>query len=149
MTNALDTGTTNGTSDPLFLGLRTAIYPAPDLPAAKAWMTALLGVEPYFDTDFYVGYTVAGYELALDPHADPARGVITYWGVADADAAHQRLVDAGATADGPVEEVGDAIRTATFTLPHSGAVFGIIENPHFHLLLGPAPIPGQAVSSDS
>jgi hypothetical protein len=140
MTNVAGTGTTSGVSDhgPLLLGLRTTIYPAPDLAAAKAWMSALLGVEPYFDTDFYVGYTVAGYELALDPHADPARGVITYWGVADADDAHQRLLDAGATANGPVEDVGDAIRCATFTLPHSGAVFGIIENPHFRLFDGQA-----------
>lgn len=117
----------------VFLGLRTAIYPAPDLAAAKSWMTALLGTQPYFDADFYVGYQVAGYELALDPHADPARGVITYWGVADAEAAHRRLVETGATPDGPVQDVGDGIRTATFQLPHSGGVLGIIENPHFAL----------------
>ena len=121
-----------------YLGLRTAIYPAPDLDAAKAWMTALLGVGPYFDTDFYVGYQVAGYELALDPHADPARGVVTYWGVADADAAYAHLVDAGATPDGVVQDVGDGIRTATFVLPLGGAALGIIENPHFALPEAPA-----------
>ncbi len=116
-----------------FLGLRTAIYPAPDLAAAKAWMSTMLGLEPYFDTDFYVGFSVAGYELALDPHADPARGVIVYWGVADADTAHRRLTEAGATPDGPVEDVGDGIRAATFTLPHGSGVFGIIQNPQFQL----------------
>ncbi len=51
----------------MFLGLRTVIYPAPDLAAAKAWYTRLLGVEPYFDEPFYVGFSVAGYELALGP----------------------------------------------------------------------------------
>ena len=55
-------------------GLRTVIYPAPDLDAAKAWWTALLGQEPYFDQPFYVGYEVAGYELGLLPDADPADG---------------------------------------------------------------------------
>lgn len=115
----------------LFLGLRTAIYPAPDLAALKTWMTGLLGIEPYFNTDFYVGFNVGGYELALDPDADPVRGVTTYWGVADADTAHQRLVQAGATPAGPVEEAGGGIRTATFTLPYAGGVLGIIENPHF------------------
>ncbi len=66
----------------------------------------MLGIAPYFDTDFYVGYNLARYELALDPHADPARGVLTYWGVADAETAHRRLVEAGATAEGSVQDVG-------------------------------------------
>jgi len=35
-------------------GLRTAIYPAPDLAVAKAWWTVQLGVEPYFDQPSYV-----------------------------------------------------------------------------------------------
>ena len=117
-------------TSPVLLGLRTAIYPAPDLAAAKTWFTAMLGIEPYFDTDFYVGYQVGGYELALDPNGDPARGVITYWGVPEADEAYRALVESGATPDGPVQDVGDAIRTASFVLPHGG-VFGIIENPHF------------------
>ena len=60
----------------MFLGLRTVIYPTPDLAASKAWFARLLGVEPYFDEPFYVGFNVAGYELALDPSGDPA----TYWG---------------------------------------------------------------------
>lgn len=115
----------------MFLGLRTVIYPATDLPAAKEWFTRLLGIEPYFDADFYVGFTVGGYELALDPHADPSDGPLTYWGVADADAGFATLVAAGAIARGEVESVGDGIRTATFVLPNGAGVLGIIENPHF------------------
>jgi hypothetical protein len=37
-------------------GLRTVIYPAPELEAAKRWWTELLGEPPYFDEPFYVGY---------------------------------------------------------------------------------------------
>src|SRR5664280_2834207 len=37
-------------------GLRTIIYPAPDLDAARAWWTRALGRDPYFDQPFYVGY---------------------------------------------------------------------------------------------
>jgi len=61
-----------GEGQRMFLGLRTVIYPAPDLAASKAWFTRLLGLEPYFDEAFSVGFTVAGYELALDPSGDPA-----------------------------------------------------------------------------
>ncbi len=119
----------------MFLGLRTIIYPAPDLEASKAWFTQLLGIEPYFDQPFYVGFTVAGYELALDPSGDPATGPVTYWGVPDAEAALTTLLDAGATGRGTVQDVGDGIRVATVIEP-GGSVLGVIENPHFRL---PAP----------
>ncbi len=116
----------------MFLGLSTVIYPAPDLAASKAWFTRLLGVEPYFDEPFYVGFNVAGYERALDPDGDLATGPVTYWGVADADSALAQLLDAGATLRGDVQDVGDRIRVATVLEP-GGAVLGVIENPHFEL----------------
>jgi catechol 2,3-dioxygenase-like lactoylglutathione lyase family enzyme len=111
----------------VFLGLRTVIYPAPDLAASKAWYAALLGVEPYFDEPFYVGFDVGGYELGLHPETDVAE---TYWGVEDIEAAHAALLAAGATERSPVSDVGEGIRVATVLEP-SGAVLGIIHNPHF------------------
>ncbi len=129
----------------MFLGLRTIIYPAVDLVASRAWYSELLGAEPYFDEPFYVGFTVGGYELGLDPQGDPAVGPITYWGVADADAALRSLLERGATARSPVQEVGGGIRVAT-VLEAGGAVLGIIENPHFELpavASSPAPGPGR------
>jgi predicted enzyme related to lactoylglutathione lyase len=112
------------------LGLRTVIYPAPDLPAATTWFTELLGHPPYFEQPFYVGYDVAGYELALDPNAAPGAGPRTYWGVADAEAGLAALVAAGAPVVDEVTEVGDGIKVALVREP-GGALFGIIENPHF------------------
>jgi catechol 2,3-dioxygenase-like lactoylglutathione lyase family enzyme len=117
----------------VFLGLRTVIYPAPDLARSTAWFTAMLGQQPYFDEPFYVGFQVAGYELGLDPSADPARGPVTYWGVPDADIALAALLDAGAIPDAAaVQDVGDGIRVATVREP-GGSLLGIIENPHFRL----------------
>ena len=55
-------------------GLRTVIYPAPDLAAAKAWWTNLTGISPYFDEPFYVGFELAGYELGLLPTRIPPTG---------------------------------------------------------------------------
>ncbi len=118
-----------------FLGLRTAIYHAPDLTKAKAWYSRVLGIEPYFDQPFYIGFNVGGYELGLDP--DPsspasAGGVVVYWGVSDADAALRRLLSLGAAARTDVQDVGEGIRVATVLDPF-GNVFGVIENPHFKL----------------
>lgn len=116
----------------MFLGLRTTIYPAPDLAASRAWFSALLGADPYFDEPFYVGFDVAGYELALDPAGDVATGPVTYWGVPDVDTALAQLLAIGATAHSDVHDVGGGIRVATVLEP-GGAVLGIIENPHFRL----------------
>ncbi|MDQ1485008.1 MAG: hypothetical protein QOJ62_701 [Actinomycetota bacterium] len=111
-------------------GLRTVIYPAPDLEAAKRWWSTLLGVQPYFDQPFYVGYEIAGYELGLLPVADPADGALTYWGVDDVAAAVADALALGASEHAPATDVGEGIVTATVRAP-DGAILGLIYNPHF------------------
>ena len=111
-------------------GLRTVIYPSPDLAAAKAWWTSLLGADPYFDEPFYVGYDVGGYELGLLPTADPLDGALTYWGVADVASAVADAMAVGAVEHTPIAEVGEGIITATVRTP-PGAILGLIHNPHF------------------
>src|SRR4051812_6102906 len=122
--------------NPNFLGLRTAIYHAPDLDKTKAWYSKVLGIDPYFDQPFYVGFNVGGYELGLDPDLSAKSegpGTVTvYWGVADANASRKRLLSLGAFERTAVQEVGEGIRVATVFDPF-GNVFGIIENPHFKL----------------
>lgn len=123
-----------------FLGLRTAKYSVKDLPAARAWYREVLGIEPYFDEPFYVGFNVGGYELGLVPDeaAGPSRAEagVAYWGVADAERAFARLLSLGAVAQEPVTEVGGGIKVGAVHDPF-GNVLGVIENPHF--TLGPAP----------
>jgi predicted enzyme related to lactoylglutathione lyase len=122
--------------DSHFRGLRTVIYPTPDLAKAKSWYAKALGIEPYFDQPFYVGFNVSGYELGLDPDALTASGgkggSVAYWGVANAEAAFRRLITLGAIERSAVQEVGEGIRVATVFDPF-GNIFGIIENPHFKL----------------
>jgi predicted enzyme related to lactoylglutathione lyase len=119
-----------------FRGLRTVIYHAPDLAKARAWYAKALGIEPYFDQPFYVGFNVAGYELGLDPDASSTpggnAGVVAYWGVADAEAAFQHLISIGAKERSAIQDVGEGIRVATVFDPFAN-IFGIIENPHFKL----------------
>lgn len=115
----------------MILGLRTAIYPVPDLTAGKAFYSAVLGVEPYFDEPYYVGYQVGGFELGLLPDETPhADGCEALWGVADADAAYAQLLALGAKPLVPVKDVGGGIRVADVLDPF-GNRFSIIENPHF------------------
>jgi catechol 2,3-dioxygenase-like lactoylglutathione lyase family enzyme len=124
----------------VFLGLRTVVYPAPDLAASKSWWAAALGVEPYFDQPFYVGFNPGGYELGLDPNADPSTGPRTYWGVRNITAASAHLIATGAAVVDAVQDVGDGIKLGTFRSP-GGDLVGLIENPAFKLQ--PAPDAGD------
>lgn len=118
-----------------FLGLRTAIYKVQNMPAATEWYTNILGIAPYFNEPFYVGFNVAGYELGLHPEEEITTkpdSVMTYWGVNDVAATHAMLLAAGATPHEDPTDVGDGIVTAAVKDPW-GNVFGIIFNPHFKL----------------
>lgn len=113
-------------------GLRTVIYPVADLAAAKLWWTSLLGVEPYFDQPFYVGFEVAGYELGLLPDASPADGALTYWGVESVQDAMDAAIALGAVEHTAAAEVGEGIVTGS-VLTATGSIVGFIRNPKFRL----------------
>ena len=113
-------------------GLRTVIYPSENLDASKSWWSSFLGIEPYFDQPFYVGYSVGGYELGLLPDADPSDGALAYWGVPDVQKAIDTALASGATEHSPAADVGDGIVTGSVRTP-DGSVLGFIFNPHFTL----------------
>jgi len=107
-----------------------------NLDRAKEWYGLVLGIRPYFDEPFYVGFNVGGFELGLQPDGPnvpcASTGVIAYWGVDDANAAVGRLLELGATEHSGVQDVGDDIRVATVLDPY-GNVLDVIRNPHFSL----------------
>jgi predicted enzyme related to lactoylglutathione lyase len=117
-----------------FLGLRTAIYHVPDMDKAKAWYRSVLGVDPYFDQPFYIGFNVGGFELGLHPadaaHPPGPSGAVTYWGVERMTTAWPRLLGLGAVAVSAPQDVGDGIQVATVKDPF-GNLLGLIENTHF------------------
>lgn len=119
----------------MFLGLRTAIYHVDEIDKGKAWYSMVFGIQPYFDQRFYVGYNVSGYELGLQPtesSGEKADGAVAYWGVENAEAAVQWLIENGAAIHEALQDVGEGIKVATVKDPF-GNVLGIIENPHFKL----------------
>lgn len=119
----------------MFQGLRTVVYHVDDIEHARNWYSQALGIEPYFDQPFYVGFNIGGYELGLQPtRADrtPNPYVVAYWGVAEIEATLARLVESGATLHSDLEDVGDNIRLAVVLDPFGNA-FGIIDNPNFKL----------------
>jgi predicted enzyme related to lactoylglutathione lyase len=112
-------------------GLRTAIYPTPDLAKAKPWYESVFQRKPYFDEPFYVGFEVGGFELGLIPDGKPGEdGAKALWGVDDIAAEVIRLNALGVEVVGDVQEVGGGIKVVAIRDPF-GNLVGLIENPGF------------------
>jgi predicted enzyme related to lactoylglutathione lyase len=117
----------------MLLGLRTAIYHVPDITEGRDWYAKALGIQPYFDQPFYVGFQVGGFELGLVPDERPAGkegGVDVYWGVEDIQSAFQQFLAAGAKKLKDVEDVGGDIKVVILLDPFDNRL-GLIYNPHF------------------
>ncbi len=115
-------------------GLRTCIYLVNDLTQATEWYSDAFKVQPYFNEPFYVGFSIGGYELGLQPSEVTANeknsGSKTYWGVNDVHKEYARLIELGATEHGVPTNVGGEIVVASVLDPW-GNLLGIIYNPDF------------------
>lgn len=95
-------------------GFTTIVAPVRDLTAAKAIYTALLGVEPHTDEDFYVGYNVDGCEFGLNPAGfdQGETGPLALVDVDDVRATIETLVAAGAEVVSEPADVGGGAKIA-------------------------------------
>ena len=89
-------------------GMRTVIYPVKDLARAKMLYSKLLGIEPYLDGPYYVGFRVGDQEIGLDPngHSAGMKGPVGYWHASDIKESLRLLLDAGAQMQQEVKDVG-------------------------------------------
>ncbi len=95
-------------------GISLVVYPVKDIAQAKTLYSTLLGVEPYVDGAYYVGFRVGDQEIGLDPHGhhQGLTGPIGYFTVSDIRASLQTLVDAGAQIQQEVRNVGGGMLIA-------------------------------------
>lgn len=77
-------------------GIKTVIYPVKDIAGAKTLFSKLLGVEPYADAPYYVGFRVGELEIGLDPNGHK-QGMTAYYHVDDIKQSLQSLQDSGLT----------------------------------------------------
>ena len=111
-------------------GANLIVYPVKDLAQAKALYSKLLGVDPYVDGPYYVGFRSGDQELGLDPngHSSGQTGPIVYWRVEDITARLQELVAAGAETQKPVTDVGGGLLIAWVTDADGNAI-GLRQEP--------------------
>ncbi len=106
--------------------MNAIIYPVRDRARAKELYAAWLGVEPYVDSAYYVGFRVGDHEVGLDPHGfdQGLTGPVGYIDVSDIEGALSRLEAAGATRKDDPHDVGGGMLIATVTDP-DGHVIGL------------------------
>jgi predicted enzyme related to lactoylglutathione lyase len=93
-------------------GVNTIIYPVKDVDQARALFGALLGVEPFTESPYYVGYMVGNQQIGLDPHGHE-HGMTAYYDVDDLRSTLQALLNAGAQIVQDVKDVGGGGLIAT------------------------------------
>ena len=118
------------------LGLRTVVYMVEELEKAKNWYANAFGLKPYYDSPYYVGFNVGGYELGLHP-IEEAKGkdtgtVLHYWGVENVQKSYETLLTLGATKHEKPFDVEGGLTLASVYDPWEN-IIGIIYNPHFKL----------------
>jgi predicted enzyme related to lactoylglutathione lyase len=89
--------------------IKILVYPAKDLKAGKSFFNTFLGVEPYVDSVYYVGYKIEGLEIGLDPNG---KATIAYIDVQDIKKSLQSLLDSGANIYQDISEVGGGLLIA-------------------------------------
>jgi predicted enzyme related to lactoylglutathione lyase len=111
-------------------GIKTIIYPVKDVAAAKRLYSRILGVAPYADESYYVGYNVDGQDFGLDPngHAKGMTGPVAYLHVRDINKVLDALVETGAEAQGPIADVGGGKLIVTLKDP-DGNPIGLLQEP--------------------
>jgi predicted enzyme related to lactoylglutathione lyase len=110
-------------------GIRTVIYPVKDLAKAKTLYRELLGVEPYMDEAYYVGFNVEGEDIGLDPHghSQGMTGPVGYWHVEDIKRSLKALLDTDAEAQQEVKDIGGGKLIASVK-DTDGNVIGLIQS---------------------
>ncbi|HEY1179486.1 MAG TPA: VOC family protein [Phytomonospora sp.] len=111
-------------------GAKTILHNVTDLPKAKAVYTALLGVEPTVDSEYYVGYDTAGQHIGLAPakSKDDSPSPVAYWHVDDIEARIAEITAAGGTVAQAPKNVGEGRLVATVT-DLDGNTLGLLQDP--------------------
>jgi len=104
------------------------VYPVKDLPAARALYERLLGVAPYVDSPYYVGFRVGEQEVGLDPngHKTGGDGPIAYRKVEDIQRSLRALLEAGARPHQEPQDVGGGRLRATVK-DADGNLLGLLQ----------------------
>ena len=107
-------------------GIKTILYPVKDMTQATTLFRKFLGVEPYADQPYYVGFKIGDQDIGLVPN-NPEAGVTAFYHVDDIKNSLQILVDAGAAIIQDVKNVGGGRLIASVKDKDSNLI-GLVQN---------------------
>lgn len=107
-------------------GIKTILYPVKDMTQAKTLFSKFLGVEPYADQPYYIGFKIADQDIGLVPN-NPEAAVAAFFHVDDIKNSVQLFVDAGGAIIQEVKNVGGG-RLVASVKDKDGNVIGLIQN---------------------
>jgi predicted enzyme related to lactoylglutathione lyase len=107
-------------------GIKTVVYPVTDLAQAKATFQTFLGVDPYADSLYYVGFKVGDMDIGLDPNGHKT-GMTAYYEVDDIKQSLQSLLDPGAHIEQEIKAVGGG-RLIASVRDADGNIIGLLQD---------------------
>ena len=95
---------------------------------AKALFSKLLGVEPYADQPFYVGFKIGDQDIGLVriTSQQGKTGMTAFYHVDNIRQSLQLLLDAGSTVQQEIKDVGGGRLIASATDP-DGNIIGLVQ----------------------
>lgn len=106
-------------------GIQTVLYPVKDMTEAKTTFTKFLGVEPYADSPYYIGFKVGNQDIGLVT-SNPEGGVVAFFHVDDIKISLQILVDSGAEITRDINDVGGG-RLVASVKDKDNNVIGLVQ----------------------
>ncbi len=100
------------------------VYPVKNLDVAKSFYTSYLGIQPYAENEYYVGYRLGTTEIGLDPNA---LTIVSYINVTDLKSTLETLQTVGVNIVKDSTDVGGGLLIAQVEI--DGNVMGLRQQP--------------------
>jgi len=107
-------------------GVKTIIYTVKDMNKAKAMFGKLLGIEPYSDAPYYIGFKIGDQDVGLVP-SGPEDGMTAFYHVDDIKKSLQLLTDSGAQVLREIKDVGGG-RLVASVQDADGNIIGLVQD---------------------
>ncbi len=107
--------------------IKLIVYPVKDIETAKKFYSKFLGVDPYVDGLYYVGFRIGDQEIGLDPNSISPTP-IGYINVENISTYLQDMVDAGAQIVEDIKDVGQGLQVAQIK-DADGNILGLRQFP--------------------
>lgn len=107
-------------------GIKIILYPVKDINQSKTLFSKFLGVDPYVDQPYYVGFKINDQDIGLVPN-NPEGGATVFYDVDDIKSSLQTLLDGGAELIQDIKNVGGE-RLIASVKDKDGNIIGLVQD---------------------